>query len=285
MSNGPPHFIWPVIKTTFFIMYLQIFRPLAWLRRCVYIGLIVVWVWYVGMGTAQMIITSPPPGKGWVESFATPRYLRTFKLTVPVSVFGLVSDIYILILPLIAISHLQLSKAKKIGVTAMFSTGFICCMASSVTLYFQHRIWKNQNDYTYYVVFVYLSYTIEMCVGISTSCMPSLARLHKANSGKLSTVATSLGFRSSRKTTHGSNSSRLSTIEGYPKKSPYTYMEEEWENGSGGHEMGRVTSNTALAHTRPNVRSDEAMGISVHKPNGISQPQRVHAQPWGGGKA
>lgn len=125
MSNGPPHLIWPTIKTTFFLMYLQLFRPLAWLRRCVYVGLVVVWLWYLGMAITTMVITAPPPGKGWVESFATPRYLLTFKLTVPAASFSLVSDVYILLLPLVAISHLQMSSAKKIGVGAMFSTGFM----------------------------------------------------------------------------------------------------------------------------------------------------------------
>lgn len=106
-------------------MYLQIFRPLMWLRRCVYAGLAVVWAWYVAMFAAQIAITAPPPGKGWVESFGTPQYLRTFKLCVPTATFSLVSDVYILILPLIAISHLQLSMAKKIGVATMFSTGIV----------------------------------------------------------------------------------------------------------------------------------------------------------------
>lgn len=125
LSNGPAHIIWPWIKTTFFLMYLQIFRPLVWLRRCVYVGLALVWAWYLAMFVAQIAITAPPPGKGWVESFATPQYLRTFKLCVPTASFSLASDVYILILPLVAISHLQLSKAKKIGVATMFSTGIV----------------------------------------------------------------------------------------------------------------------------------------------------------------
>jgi hypothetical protein len=77
------------------------------------------------MFVAQIAITAPPPGQGWVESFAGARYLNTFKLCVPTATFSLVSDVYILILPLIAISHLRLSMAKRFGVAAMFSTGFM----------------------------------------------------------------------------------------------------------------------------------------------------------------
>ncbi|KAF2175155.1 hypothetical protein K469DRAFT_437555, partial [Zopfia rhizophila CBS 207.26] len=76
---------------------LQLFRPLTWLRRCVYVGLAVVWAWYVSMCIAQTVITAPPSGHGWAESFATPRYHRTFQLCVPTASFSLVSDVYILV--------------------------------------------------------------------------------------------------------------------------------------------------------------------------------------------
>jgi len=229
MSNGPPHLIWPCIKTIFFLMYLQLFRPLLWLRRCVYFGLGAVWSWYVAMCVAQIVITVPPSGHGWVDSFASPGYLRTFKLCVPTASFSLASDVYILVLPMIAISHLRLSRAKKIGVAAMFSTGFICCVASSLSVYFQHRIYTNQNDFSYYVAFVYLTYILEMCVGISTSCMPSLARLHKDKTGeKIKSMLVSMGsrFRSRKRTnaTHHSGSSHSVIVRS--EKSPYAFMED-----------------------------------------------------------
>lgn len=125
MSNGPPHIIWPCIKTTFFLMYLQFFWILDWVRRCVYFGLAAVWSVYVSMCIAQIAITIPPRGHGWVDSFASPGYRRTFQLCVPTASFSLASAIFILLLPMIAISHLRLSRAKKIGVAAMFSTGFM----------------------------------------------------------------------------------------------------------------------------------------------------------------
>lgn len=246
------------------MMYLNLFRPLIWMRRCVYFGLTIVWLWYVASGIAQIIITTPPPGKGWIESFASPRYLQTFKLTVPTSSFALASDVYILILPLVAISHLRLSANKKMGVAAMFSTGFMCCCASSVTLYFQHRIWRNQSDYTYYVVFVYLGYTIEMCVGISTACMPSLARLHK-----------------DRITPHGSSAysnSRKDTVEShdlkyYTRRSPYKPMGDDTGRSSASHELARMTSHIDATDGHSYLGSDAGLTY----PQSSHEPQRA---PW-----
>lgn len=36
---------------------------------------------------------------------------------------------------------------------------------------------QNRNNYTYYLAFVLINATIEMCVGISASCMPPLVQL------------------------------------------------------------------------------------------------------------
>jgi hypothetical protein len=94
--------------------------------RCDYVGLALVWLWYMATSIARMVIISPPPGQGWVESFAGPRYLNTFKLCVTTASFILTSDVHILVLPMIAMSHLRLDMAKKFGVAAIFSTGLMC---------------------------------------------------------------------------------------------------------------------------------------------------------------
>jgi len=59
------------------------------------------------------------------------------------------------------------------------------CTASSLTVYFFNLIRIHRTDYLYYVNFVGLMVTVEMCVGISVSCMPLIARLHKAKKEKL----------------------------------------------------------------------------------------------------
>jgi hypothetical protein len=114
-------------------------------------------------------------------------------------------------------------------------------------VYFQQKIYKDQSDFTYNVAFVYLTYCLEMTVGISTSCMPSLARLHKDKTGtKFNSIVSSIGypFRSSRKSTAssrraGSEDSSLATC---PKKSPYSYMEDDSVLESQSHEMSCVES-------------------------------------------
>jgi hypothetical protein len=257
LSNFPALLILPTIKTTFFLMYLQLFRPLTWLRNCAIAGLVVTWIFYISVGAAQLYFTLPPAGQSWAESFAGPRYIKSIRLCVPTSSFSLVMDSFILGLPIIAISHLHLSASKKIGAAAMFGTGAICCVASSLAVYFQYRIWRNQNDYTYWVIYVLLAYSIEMCVGISTSCMPSFARLHKDGKSKgrtwgLVSSALSSPFSkilNSKNTSSACSESKASSSnDDYPIKSPYVYMDESkaesQENGVADSQLQR--NNTIL---------------------------------------
>jgi hypothetical protein len=145
-------------------------------------------------------------------------------------------------------------------------------------VYFQHRIYKDQSDFTYNVAFVYLTYCLEMTVGISTSCMPSLARLHKDKSGtKFNSIVSSLGFpfRSFRKSTNVSSrgGSGDSSLGAYPKKNPYTYMEDDSILESQSHEMDHVESESAPAN--------QYLGQSVSRDQNQFSVQVGQNETWG----
>jgi hypothetical protein len=85
--------------------------------------------------------------------------------------------------------------------------------------------------------------------------MPSLARLHKDKTGKkFNSIVSSLGFpfRSLRKSINVSTraGSRDSSLAAYPKKNPYTYMEDDSILESQSHEMDHVENESATASER-----------------------------------
>lgn len=289
LSNFPAFIIFPIIKTTFFLMYLQLFRPLRWLRICAYVGLVITWCFYISAGVSQLAFTLPAPGQTWAETFASPRYLRAIELCVPTSSFSLVLDTYILVLPIIAISSLQLKGSKKIGAAAMFSTGFICCAASSVAVYFQYTIWRNQSDYTYWVIFVLLAYSVEMCVGICTSCMPSLARLHKHGKNKggqqrSGLFSFGLGSTISKmlKSNNTSSDSKSSTMDKSSSKSSYMNIEESVIES---HEMNNrsyptpMESDVAKSNTIKSQKSRELNTRSYPRESTILKSNTI-TQSW-----
>ncbi|KAF2745750.1 hypothetical protein M011DRAFT_405812 [Sporormia fimetaria CBS 119925] len=61
------------------------------------------------------------------------------RVSVATGVFNVVSDLYILILPLPAVRKLKLSPRRKLGVYLIFSTGGLACIASILTLAFRSK--------------------------------------------------------------------------------------------------------------------------------------------------
>ena len=125
LANWPTAIIWAVAKTTFFLMYLQIFSPFRWLRICVYIGLFVTWGFYIAVLIPSIYYMAPNPGQSWQEGFTNPRYLKSLNLNMPIAIGSLILDVYIFLLPLVAVPKLRLSPRKKVGVAAVFATGFM----------------------------------------------------------------------------------------------------------------------------------------------------------------
>ncbi|KAK9423448.1 hypothetical protein SUNI508_14028 [Seiridium unicorne] len=190
-TNWPTGLVWAFAKTSFFIMYLHIFRPLVWLRRCVYLGLFVNWGFYTAVVIASIYYQAPNPGQTWQEGFMNARYNQSFNMTIPIASGSLVLDTYIFVLPLFAIQSLRLSSRKKLGVMAVFATGSMACVASSLSIYFKYKLDLHLDDYTYWIYPVLLMALVEMCVGISCSCMPSAAGFFKNRSGNMNSWGSS----------------------------------------------------------------------------------------------
>lgn len=114
------------LKLTFFLLYLAIFRPNQALRLCIYGGAVVTTLVYAGFGIAQFIFLTPSRGETWLSHYSKDFYKETIKTEIPVGIFGVVIDFYILLLPIAAVLPLQLPKKRKIGVVLVFLTGFMC---------------------------------------------------------------------------------------------------------------------------------------------------------------
>lgn len=113
------------VKVTFFLLYLQLFGPMRWLRICAYIGAVFTVIFYFGMAVAQLIFSTPRHGETWLSHQDTHNENLAIAMSVPQSAVGLAIDLYILILPIIAVSQLQLPIRKKVGVMLIFMTGLL----------------------------------------------------------------------------------------------------------------------------------------------------------------
>ena len=109
-------------KITFFLLYLQIFRPMLWLRYCSYLGILFTSLFYLAIIIFTLVLTVPAPGQSWQEASRGSSYKAVLKATVWIASVGLVLDVIIFVLPIIGVQQLQLSRKRKIGVIAVFLT-------------------------------------------------------------------------------------------------------------------------------------------------------------------
>ncbi|CAD6591540.1 MAG: hypothetical protein ASARMPREDX12_005214 [Alectoria sarmentosa] len=143
-SDWVPNIIWPFAKLSFLLLYIQLFRPMKWLRYSAYAGVVVNVLFYTSMLALYLAFTIPHPGQTLQQSVQSSRQAHELAVALPRACVNFVLDVYILILPIAGISRLQLPIKKKLGVIAIFLTGLIL---------------------------------IEMCVGVIASCMPSMSNL------------------------------------------------------------------------------------------------------------
>ena len=118
-------FVYLFLKDSFFIMYLYIFKPLRWFRVSAYIGAAITTTFYIATTVAMLIYITPRRGETWAERLATKEFGRSRILPVVTSSFGVVVDLVILLLPMIAVMPLQLPTRRKIGLVCVFMTGLL----------------------------------------------------------------------------------------------------------------------------------------------------------------
>ncbi|KAM0802497.1 hypothetical protein BDR22DRAFT_102870 [Usnea florida] len=175
MTAFPP-VVYLFLKNTFFIMYLYIFGPLRWLRICAYIGAAITTVFYISVSVASFVFVTPRHGETWVEHLYSKEETRSTILPVPISSFGVVIDLVILILPIIAVIQVQLPTRRKIAVIAVFMTGSLACLFSILGIYFRKKEDDELNNSNWQNTAVNIVTILEIFVGIICACTPAAAK-------------------------------------------------------------------------------------------------------------
>ena len=75
------------------------------------------------MAIAQIISLTPSIHQTWLEAWLSPKTLTENRLNRPVGIIGLIIDLYLLILPLVAVYQRQMQKNQKFKLVLVFSFG------------------------------------------------------------------------------------------------------------------------------------------------------------------
>ncbi|KAH4415151.1 hypothetical protein HBH92_074120 [Parastagonospora nodorum] len=201
--------VW-IIKLSIFSLIYHAFRPLPYVRRLVYVGVLVTGLYSVGTGITNGILCGPHGGQdraAYLAGMAGPKCGNPDGvvqiLSVTTGSINLFTDIYLLFLPLPAVYDLSLPRARKAGVMAIFLTGSVGCVMSAIALYYRKRTYGGgrvtlwNTDITYANNPIMTVTIIESAVGIMIPCMASCAKVFKLYSSSLSSFMPSrfTGFR------------------------------------------------------------------------------------------
>ena len=133
LTSSKPNYIEAVIpsptflfiKVTFFLMYLQIFWPMRWMRYCAYGGATLLFAFYGGATIVLFVLSTPARDESYQHRLMKFRKPQAHAFLVVLPAVGLAFDVFILILPIIAVTKVQLPLKRRIGLFLIFMTGIL----------------------------------------------------------------------------------------------------------------------------------------------------------------
>ena len=114
------------VKLSLFLFYLRVFGPIGHIRILIFAGIGFHLMIYATTFVLEFVLCYPRRGQSFLFSFTAPHCAQdAAKVGIAQGVGNIIGDFYLLLLPMPVVWKLQFSLQKKIGVTAIFLTGFL----------------------------------------------------------------------------------------------------------------------------------------------------------------
>lgn len=161
-------------KVSVLLLLFRLFSPTRNFRYLVYIG--IVWATVISLVTLVVAgaLCVPWPGESFSSLTVVERCTHQETWAVVQGPLNMLLDFYILYLPIPMVWKLQMGQRRKIGVTAIFMTGFIACIASTLSLAFKIEL-VTSSDTLWNAARVDILNIVELNVAIMVACMPACA--------------------------------------------------------------------------------------------------------------
>jgi hypothetical protein len=116
-----------LIKLSLLVLFYRLFSPLVHSKILIKFGIVFTIISYTIVITTWIYYNVPHAGEmGWLDpTFITRTASAGSKIAVVLGVLGSFTDLYVITIPLTSIARLSLSTARKIGLAAVFATGFV----------------------------------------------------------------------------------------------------------------------------------------------------------------
>ncbi|KIN03253.1 hypothetical protein OIDMADRAFT_53049 [Oidiodendron maius Zn] len=142
-------------------MYHRLFSPKKGIKYTIIIGMVVCTIIYIVIMALYIPLQDNAAG-----------ILRLNRINKAQAILNLSTDIFIFVVPLVAISGLNLSRSQKIGVGAVFMTGSLAVASCVISVVYRFQTMTNMTDLTWQLVPFYIVLTVEISIGVMCGCMP-----------------------------------------------------------------------------------------------------------------
>jgi hypothetical protein len=110
-------------KLSLLLLYLRLFSPSRRARYLILFGIILIPLFYTACLLKDIITCTPRPGENWAKAGQSMRC--GIDINYVLAPFNVLSDFYLLAIPISVVWKLQLPLRKKVGAGAVFMTGFL----------------------------------------------------------------------------------------------------------------------------------------------------------------
>ncbi|MCJ1295864.1 hypothetical protein MMC34_007428 [Xylographa carneopallida] len=166
-----------------FLLYLRLFGRNKVFRYAVYIGLAADFCVYLSAIPLLSYFCTPPIGQSWgsLDVFTKCKELVVYAVVQGSCNISL--DLYIFLLPWPTIFGLHLPMKRKLGILAIFATGFLAVIASAISLYYRYQLSYGPDINWNEGAFIATA-SVEINIVIICSSMPACSSLAKNVSEK-----------------------------------------------------------------------------------------------------
>ncbi|KAI8944743.1 hypothetical protein F4801DRAFT_570613 [Xylaria longipes] len=167
------------VKTALLVMYLRVFAPSRPARMMIWVGITTITVFYIISiilnvhFCVPISMTTPVPNRDeWARKLKASNCSQpVYNLNAAVGLFGVVSDLYVLIIPVSMVYNLKIPRNRKLGILAIFLTGLLA-VAFSITSTAFRFLQLESYDFTWDSIPSYTLRAAELNIGLICNCMP-----------------------------------------------------------------------------------------------------------------
>lgn len=107
------------------MLFNRIFGLFRWMKICIWLGVTVCSVWHLAGIIVTFCLCIPSRGLDWYWMSQSAQCMKLVPYGIAQGVFNVLSDFYLLIIPIPAVLSLQMPARRKAGVCAIFMTGLL----------------------------------------------------------------------------------------------------------------------------------------------------------------